>query len=437
MPTSRTIARVTILSLLWNCASAQFCTSLKNDTWAGYVDAVSEAFEYGFAVLCPFEISGDGCQGIEEYPDGLRIKDEKSQVFISCDPFLYGYNTNTECVIDCSGRHFTVPESSSLTLERMIFSGATESSIKVENGGTLTVINSIFKDNKANEEEGKGGAIHALANSIVHFYYGQFVRNTADHGGAIFAGNFSYVELIESMFEENKASISGGAFAEDGYSESRFETSNFYKNEASYGGALYFKELSTTKSLGSVFEDNLAMEGGAIFSAGFADVVDSTFENNSAEIGGAVYIEAGSSFGLTRSDFKSNTATKFGPAVSNRFNVQVDSANNSGCGNVLESTSTHCEGILLLLQGERWQCELFDDACDTPSSQPSSSPAPTSSAFQFEEGSDVPSDMPSMVPSDMSSMVPSDMPSLVPSDMPSMVPSDTPSSAFSSGLVRQ
>merc|ERR1719329_1156620 len=102
------------------------------------------------------------------------------------------------------------------------------------------------------------------------------------------------------MFEENTASISGGAFSEDGYTESRFETSNFYKNEASYGGALYFKELSTTKSLGSLFEDNRAIQGGAIFSAGFANVVDSTFEKNSAEYGGAVYIEAGSSLGLSR-----------------------------------------------------------------------------------------------------------------------------------------
>jgi len=285
MPTPRSIARSTLLSLLWTCTSAQFCTNLKNDTWAGFVDAVSgDLDQTGFAVLCPFEISGDGCQGIEEYPEGLRIKESESQALISCDSFLFGYHQqSTECVIDCSGRHFTVPESSSLTLERIILSGATESSIKIEEGGSVTIINSIFKDNKANDGEGKGGAILGLAESAIHVYYSQFVRNTASYGGAVFGGDFSYVEVIESMFEENAASISGGAFAEEGYSENRFETSSFFKNEAAFGGALYVKEFSTSKSLGNTFEDNLAIEGGAIFSAGFTSVVDSTFENNSAE----------------------------------------------------------------------------------------------------------------------------------------------------------
>eukprot|EP00526_Cylindrotheca_closterium_P012695 CAMPEP_0113622436 /NCGR_PEP_ID=MMETSP0017_2-20120614/11495_1 /TAXON_ID=2856 /ORGANISM="Cylindrotheca closterium" /LENGTH=448 /DNA_ID=CAMNT_0000532263 /DNA_START=1 /DNA_END=1350 /DNA_ORIENTATION=- /assembly_acc=CAM_ASM_000147 len=446
--TIRSIARVTVLSLLWKFTSAQFCTSLNSDTWDGYVDAVSEALDQtGFAILCPFEISGDGCQGLEEYPEGLRIKEGQSQVLISCDSFLFGYHQqSTECVIDCPGRHITVPESSSLTLERMVFSGATESSITVEEGGTLTVINSIFKDNKASDGEGKGkgGAILALANSVIHVYYSQFVRNTADYGGAIFGGDFSFVAVVESMFEENNASISGGAFAEGGYSESRFETSNFYKNEASFGGAIYLKELSTTKSLGNTFDNNFAINGGAIFSAGSTSVVDSTFEDNAAEMGGAVYVEAGSSLALTRSEFRSNSATNFGPAISNRFNVQVDGGDNTGCGNEMESTGVQCEGILILVPGEKSRCVPFVNACDAPSAQPSASPAPSAvlkfgdgdddGAVQFEEDSSMPSDMPSMVPSDMPSLVPSDMPSLVPSDMPSLVPSDMPSDMPTSEL---
>ena len=38
------------------------------------------------------------------------------------------------------------------------------------------------------------------------------------------------------------------------------------------------------KSLGNSFENNFAIDGGAIFSAGFASVVDSKFEDNAAEI---------------------------------------------------------------------------------------------------------------------------------------------------------
>lgn len=123
----------------------EFCTSLKNSTWAGFVQAVVDSSAFGFAVLCPFEISGDRCPSREEYPEGFTTA-EQSDVFISCDPFLYGYNIDTECIIDCPGRHFTVAPESSLTLERMILAGASKSSIKVDEIGKLTVINSIFKE---------------------------------------------------------------------------------------------------------------------------------------------------------------------------------------------------------------------------------------------------------------------------------------------------
>lgn len=148
MARSRSIARLTLLSLLCACTSAQFCTRLRDNTWAGFVDAISEDLRNtGFAVLCPFEISGDGCPSFEEYPEGLILDESDSQVLISCDSFQFGYHSgSTECVIDCPGRHFTVPESSSLTLERLVLLGATDSSIKVEAGGSITIINSIFKE---------------------------------------------------------------------------------------------------------------------------------------------------------------------------------------------------------------------------------------------------------------------------------------------------
>jgi hypothetical protein len=123
----------------------QFCTALNNNTWAGFVQAIEDSSAYGLAVLCPFTINGEGCPSQEESPDGIRV-DNRSVLFVSCDPFLYGYNTNSECIIDCPGRHFTVAGLSSLTLERLILSGATDSSIKVEAGGNLNVINSILKE---------------------------------------------------------------------------------------------------------------------------------------------------------------------------------------------------------------------------------------------------------------------------------------------------
>jgi hypothetical protein len=75
----------------------------------------------------------------------------------------------------------------------------------------------------------------------------------------------------------------GGAFANEANSDVRFENTNFYLNEASFGGALYVSEYSSAKVLGSDFDRNLAMNGGAIFNGGSSNIVDSTFDDNSAE----------------------------------------------------------------------------------------------------------------------------------------------------------
>jgi hypothetical protein len=145
MARTRSYLSLSLFALSQCVVSGEFCIPLNNNTWAGFAQAVVESSAYGLTVLCPFEISGDRCPSQDLYPDGFVV-DGQSDIFISCDPFLYGYNINTECVIDCPGRHFTVLQSSSLTLERMILSGATDSSIKVEEDGLVTVINSIFKE---------------------------------------------------------------------------------------------------------------------------------------------------------------------------------------------------------------------------------------------------------------------------------------------------
>ncbi len=126
-----------------------FCTPLSNETWAGLVEAISES--YRLAVLCPFKISGDGCPSIDEYPEGLVLGHGSDDVMIiECDPdfnvpFQEG-KTKSRCIIDCPGRHFSVgPSSRGLILTNMILSGATNSSIYVEENGRLDVVNVLFE----------------------------------------------------------------------------------------------------------------------------------------------------------------------------------------------------------------------------------------------------------------------------------------------------
>ena len=121
-------------------SKAQFCKPLHNNTWAGLVQAVVDSS--GFAVLCPFEISGARCHSKQQ---GYVVPEEQDQIIV-CDPFLYGFNSDSsECIINCPGRHFTVGHSSSLTLNNMKLFGATDSSIQVEKHGKLSVIDSVFR----------------------------------------------------------------------------------------------------------------------------------------------------------------------------------------------------------------------------------------------------------------------------------------------------
>lgn len=123
------------------------CTPLANETWAGLVQAISDS--YIIAVLCPFQLSGDGCPSPEEYPDGIVFGPGNNEIMIvECDDITDRFgadDTYTQCVIDCPGRHFTVASSPpGLILTNLVLSGATSSSVLVEAGSGLEVVNTIF-----------------------------------------------------------------------------------------------------------------------------------------------------------------------------------------------------------------------------------------------------------------------------------------------------
>lgn len=398
-----------------------FCTALQNNTWAAFVEAVSESLDYGFAFLCPFEITGKDCPSYEDYPDGLAVS-QSSDHFLICDPFLYGYDVDSECIIDCPGRHFTVDGSSQLTVERFTLSGATNSSIKVEEGGSLKLFNSIVINNAGIY----GGAIHGGSNSIIDIEYSQFFRNTASYGGSMYGSQDCSVEVTNSIFEENIASIAGGAIATEVWADAKFDNTKFHRNEAASGGAMYLAEYSNIGVFSSDFEGNVAINGGALYNSGFLDIYNANFKENYAEdSGGALYIDAGSRTLLQRNHFISNEAQKFGPAVNNQFNMETNISENTGCGNVARSTNkVQCDGIFNFGTG---QCQPFDNECEVPTTPPAITASP-SAASSFAPSiaptiinSEIPSDLPSLVPSTVlgsSSEIPSDLPSLIPSQLP-------------------
>ena len=95
--------------------------------------------------LCSFTIEGDGCPSEDEYPLGIVV--ESTDFFnLVCAPDSNGFNFDTECVINCPGRHFTIRDGGRLGLRDVTLAGATNSSVVVEEGGNLQAIGSVFRE---------------------------------------------------------------------------------------------------------------------------------------------------------------------------------------------------------------------------------------------------------------------------------------------------
>lgn len=110
------------------------------ETWAGLEAAIRD--EANRIPLCSFTIDGDGCPD----EDSLGIVVNTSDFLnVECEADSLGDNLDTQCVIDCPGRHFTIYGGGELVLRDITLVGATNSSIFVDEGGELQAIASIFR----------------------------------------------------------------------------------------------------------------------------------------------------------------------------------------------------------------------------------------------------------------------------------------------------
>ena len=140
-------------------------------------------------------------------------------------------------------------------------------------------------------------------------------------GGAIFVGEKGIVALLKSSLSNNAASATtahsaGGAIFSNGRVDATEVT--FYKNKATgkplidddsvsngIGGAIAIVgSAAVLKSKRCHFFGNMASTGGgAIFSSGDIDIIDTTGGNNSALMGSNVRITLSSSFKYINSSF--------------------------------------------------------------------------------------------------------------------------------------
>lgn len=212
------------------------------------------------------------------------------------------------------------------------FSGLTFSSFKnasagggvlavpTSGGPTVTVSNSIFKNNSATT----GGALYGYMTASITGSTFDTNASTFGNGGAI-AGNGAALTIVNSLFKSNSASASGGAV----YNTASVSTTNsaFLSNTSgSNGGAVYGIALNFSTS---TFNSNTAsVSGGAADGPSGATIItNSSFDGNKASgtgahNGGALY---GAVVNITSSSFTNN---------------QVLSTNSSALGGAVYSSAT-------------------------------------------------------------------------------------------------
>lgn len=156
--------------------------------------------------------------------------------------------------------------------------------------GELTLNNLTVRHGRFVISAAYGGAIYNEA--AVNISHCLFIDNLAQKGGAI-QNNFNGdVDIYYSTFSGNQGSSSNlaGAIYSAGYMN--IENSTFSENEAGCGGAIHNAgDLTITNSTlsANVATKSTASHGGGLDNSGTATITNSTFSGNTALNGGGIY----------------------------------------------------------------------------------------------------------------------------------------------------
>ena len=241
--------------------------------------------------------------------------------------------TFTNCNESYSGAVIRMASGTVLTVNYCQFiknGGEYREALIYVDGATLTVNNTLFKDNTAHKTSTNYGGIEVKNQGKLYIYDSEFIDNFNKYGQLYISS--SYAEVYNTNFIGNNATSSSGgqgaaiylggtskgSYSDGSASNVYVENCKFINNtakgtEGSYysyggkGGAIYVNNNATIEIKGSYFENNVAEtvvatekgQGGAIYtSAGKVIVSESEFKDNVAEEGAIAYLKyyAGSSY---------------------------------------------------------------------------------------------------------------------------------------------
>ena len=284
--------------------------------------------------------------------------------------------------------------SEDLSLIRCIFTtdeDLMEAPMEIIGGGALYFINDanrlFINDCEFTSLTARaGGAIYVegdLDNALInssYFMHNKATTNQSNYGGGAIdvEGNAEYLFVTESTFGYNTASTAGGAIMLKSNNDLlAFFKSTFDANYAPYAGAIF---LGNTEEL-LIYESNFTnskgtdsdiIGGGALYVLGnltSAYVAHSLFENNSARAGGAIFVEGDMDQWTFENDtFNNNSAfTKNTLYGGGAISVEGDATNNIFHNSVftLNSDTNHGGNIYFManaINNTISECEFRDNA---------------------------------------------------------------------------
>ncbi len=134
----------------------------------------------------------------------------------------------------------------------------------IENWNNITISNSIFENNKA---DNNGGAIYAN-NSDIEILNSSFQNNYAGNkGGAIYANN-SAININENLFNENETIEYGGALylysLNAALIQNNIITNNIATDNYSSGGGIYASNCNAEITNNEIADNQAYYEGGGV-----------------------------------------------------------------------------------------------------------------------------------------------------------------------------
>ncbi|MFV0306044.1 MAG: T9SS type A sorting domain-containing protein [Moheibacter sp.] len=202
------------------------------------------------------------------------------------------------------------------TWEKTIINNSTfEDNHSMNDGGAISITTSFSITNSKfinNSTQNDGGAIHSYSEEEGIISNSTFVGNTATlYGGAMWIDG-NNTEINNCIFESNQSDISGGAIY--AWEELIINNCIFDNNQSKdLGGAIYNSTFAAITN--SKFMNNSTQgDGGAIYNLCFYEgglfglfIINSLFQQNDATRGGAIFNDT--EISITNSTFIGNTNT--------------------------------------------------------------------------------------------------------------------------------